>query len=54
MKNSAYVAPAAEIFEFCPGRVICQSEPGRSVVYGDEGKAGGDINDDNYVNGGAF
>ncbi len=54
MKNSAYVAPSAEIFEFCPGRVICQSEPGRSVVYGDEGKAGGDINDDNYVNGGAF
>ena len=54
MKKSVYEVPTAEIYEFCPDRVICQSEQGRSVVYGNEGKAGGDIDEDNYVNGGTF
>ncbi|MBR3029755.1 MAG: hypothetical protein IKH93_01220 [Bacteroidales bacterium] len=54
MKKSIYKTPESDILEVNLCWVICQSVAGRQVVYGDEGKAGGDINDDNYVDGGTF
>lgn len=49
-----YQTPKTEVFEICPCEVICQS-PGVTLSnYGDEGAAGGTINEENIVNGGIF
>ncbi|MBR5035100.1 MAG: hypothetical protein IKX71_07310 [Bacteroidales bacterium] len=55
MKRDVYLPPQAELFELDPRCVICDgSDNSRTMTYGDEGMAGGAIDNDNYVNGGDF
>jgi len=48
-----YLSPVMDLFEIGVSHVICQSE-GRSLYYGSDNAAGGNINDDNFVDGGEF
>lgn len=50
-----YISPETEVFEVCPSAVICQSLDGVTVSnFGSDGAAGGNINDENYIDGGVF
>ena len=53
MKISAYLAPEVEILGIDPHNEICHGSPG-SLSYGSQGNPGSDIENDNYVDGGAF
>ena len=48
-----YLPPVMDLLEIGVRQIICQSQ-GRSLNYGNENAAGGNINDDNFVDGGEF
>ena len=54
MKKSEYYSPESEILELGICQIICQGSLGKSVTFGDEGRAGAEIDEDSYVNGGNF
>ena len=51
--SCSYVAPEAEVIAIGPCREVCQSPVG-NLKFGDTGAAGGEIYDDDVVDGGTL
>ena len=51
--SCSYVAPEAEVVVIGPCREVCQSPVG-NLKFGNSGAAGGDIYDDDVVDGGTL
>lgn len=50
----SYHSPKTEVLEISPYDVICQSQGMTLSNFGDEGAAGGAVNNENIVDGGTF
>ena len=52
LSSCAYVAPEAEVVAIGPYREICQSPGAGNLHFGNSGAAGGEIDDNDVVDGG--